>query len=297
MTTNPRSWIIMPIRAHRDYTIAAINDCLAQIESRDFSVSVTLLLINQGVDDAFRDELEQLAEQEPHVLLWSHMPPLPSLAATWNRALRCAWEAGATEALVVNNDVRLRPDTVSMLSTVLDQTDALFVSAVGVTAKQYAAAQSSIGTPSYAIDLVGDLTQKGGPDFSCFLIRKECHDRFPFDEGFIPAHCEDCSYHRELMLAGEGTRIFSVNLPFLHHGATTLKTLPKQEANRLSQQVEQIARAHYARCWGGPVNSERYLIKGDPSSAREGVTNPELQAAVADDAAFHALIGDGRSST
>ena len=37
---------------------------------------------------------------------------------------------------------------------------------------------------------------------------------------------------------------------------------------------------HYTTLWGGPPNQERYTIKGDPDSARDGVTTPELQRRV-----------------
>src|SRR3990167_197289 len=50
-------WVIMPILAHPEYTRAAIADCLAQ------SIQTRLLLINQGVEDSFRDELEKIAEE------------------------------------------------------------------------------------------------------------------------------------------------------------------------------------------------------------------------------------------
>jgi hypothetical protein len=253
-------WCVMPILAGPEMTEAAIGDLLVQ------SIPTRLLLINQGVDDAFRDRLERLAEQEPaRIFLWSHQPPLPSLSASWNRALDFVWGTGGEVALVVNNDVRLHAETVEILSLI----DALFVSAVGVTAEQFAEASHTAG-----------VDQKGGPDFSCFLIHRACHERFRFDEQFIPAFCEDLDYHRRLMLAGEGQRIFSVNLPYLHLASQTLKELPEKEAARIRQQIESQSRTYYASCWGGPVNHERFVLKSDPTSARDGVTTPELQTRV-----------------
>ena len=220
------TWIVMRILGARDYTITAIADCLAQ------TVPVRLLLINQGVDSAFRDELEALAEEyRDRIFCWHHQPPLLSLAATWNRALDFVWEAGGIRssfgragtpeaALVVNNDVRLRADTVAELSKIRRLTDALFVSAVGVREEQFDPTEGLI----FPDDPDADQPQlsKGGPDFSCFLISRACHDRFRFDEAFIPAYCEDLDTHRRLLLAGEGHRIFSVNLPYVHYAAGTL---------------------------------------------------------------------------
>ena len=284
----PPTWVIMPILAHPEYTRAAIADVLAQ------SVPVRLLLINQGVDQPFREELEQIAEADDRVLLWSHQPPLPSLAASWNAALDFVWALGGEVALVVNNDVRLRQDTVEILARVCRPPHALFVSCVGVRPEQFDPADGVILCDDPDADQ--PKLSKGGPDFSCFLIARECHERYRFDEGFTPAFCEDCSYHRELMLAGEGSRIFSINLPYLHYGSATLKTVDEAKRTAINRAIEAGSRAHYARMWGGPPNHERYVIKGDPSSARDGVTNPELQAAVADPGAFRALIGDGKSS-
>jgi hypothetical protein len=255
----------MPILAHPEYTRAAIADCLAQ------STPTRLLLINQGVDDAFREELEQIAEQHSdRVLLWSHVPPLPSLSATWNRALDFVWDAGGSEALVVNPDVRLHRATVEVLKNCLWGTGALFVSAVGVREGQF--------DPSFD-HLTVSSAQRGGPDFSCFLISLECHLRFRFDEQHIPAYTEDLTFHREVMLAGEGRRIFSVNMPYLHYASGTLKALDPATRAALERQINEGSRAYYQRAWGGPPNAERYAIKGDPTSERDGVTTPELQRA------------------
>jgi hypothetical protein len=260
----------MPAMANPEMTEDAIADLLAQ------SVPVKVLLILQGVAGAFRQRMESIAEGEPRLLVWVHDPPLPSLSATWNRALQAVWEAGGEEALVVNNDVRLRPDTVSMLRTVMDQLVVLFVTAVGVTQEQYEAVKKS-----YAIDLVDDLSQRGGPDFSCFLISKAGHQRYPFDEGFVPAFCEDLDTHRRYMLNSDGDKIFSINLPYLHlgGGSNTLKAM-EPEARAKHEARIGISRAYYERKWGGPVNGERYTIPFDPGSAQDGVTTPDLQRLV-----------------
>lgn len=258
------SWIIMPILAHPEYTRAAIADCLAQ------TVDARLLLVNQGVDDAFRDELERIAEaHDDRVLLWNHQPPLPSLAGTWNEALRFVWASGGQEALVVNNDVRLHRSTYEHLSTALWR-DGLFVSAVGVTPEQFdpAAVYSDVTRdgPLYG--------SHGGPDFSCFLISRDCHERFQFDEGFVPAFCEDLDYHRRLILAGNGALIFSVNLPYLHYGSTTLKTV--KDRGPIDRAIAQGARAYYRRKWGGDCNQETFVLPFRQREDRD-VSTPTLQ--------------------
>ena len=156
-------WCVMPILANWPLTCAAISDLLAQ------SVPTRLLLINQGADDAIRRELEKLAEAEPdRVLVWSHDPPLPSLSATWNRALDFVWACGGNYALVVNNDVRLHPATAAILSETLITNQALFVSAVGVTESQFK--EHYLVAPMGAVDLQARLIrkqEKSGPPRAC----------------------------------------------------------------------------------------------------------------------------------
>jgi hypothetical protein len=270
MTEQPL-WIVMPILSSPIYTYDAIADCLAQ------SVPTRLLLINQGVDDAFREELEKIAEEHPdRVLLWSHQPPLPSLAATWNWALDFVWACDGKQALVVNNDVRLHRMTVEGLRNCCDRAAALFVSAVGVTPDDFGLFMEKRAdhTPHYD-DL---LDHPGGPDFSCFLISQECHQQFRFDEHFTPAFCEDLDYHRRLLLSNNGHRIFSVNLPFLHYGSATRATLAGPARLRLDNAISAGSRVYYAQKWGGPVNEETKLIPFGSIGETDGTaTTPYLQ--------------------
>lgn len=268
------TWVVMPVLSAPEMTLTAISDVLAQ------SVPTRLLIINQGVDDAFRRQLERVAEaQSDRVLLWSHQPPLPSLSATWNRALDGVWQSGGTEALVVNNDVRLHRRLVEMLRHYLCDPAGhalvggppLFITAVGVTEAQFALANAQ--------DELLYSSSRGGPDFSCFLISQECHEQYRFDDAFSPAFCEDLDYHRRLMLAGLGDRIFSINLPYLHYASQTLKTVTPEARAGIERAISAGSRAHYQRKWGGPVNGERYTIPFDAETDQDWVTTPELQAA------------------
>lgn len=262
----------MPIAGAEAYTSAAISDCLAQ------SIPTRLLLINQGVGTPFRQSLERMAEEYPEqIFLWSHQPSLPSLSASWNRALDFVWAVGGTEALVVNNDVRLDPRTCSILQAVLTWPRAgyLFVSAVGVTAEQFEARPDPLFTgPAITQEMPLD---KGGPDFSCFLISKAGHAKYRFDEGLIPSFCEDLDLHRRFMLGGDGDKIFSINLPYLHYASQTLKTMRPEQRQVVERQINTVSRAYYERKWGGPVNHERYTRPFDAESAQDGVTTPDLQ--------------------
>lgn len=262
---------IMPYLDAAALTRVAVQDVLAQ--GRDLS----LLLIDNGSQEEGRELGIQLAIDHPgQILRWRHDPPLPSLSAVWNGALRFAWEAGFSEALVVNNDVEIWSETYAYLAAVREASDALFVSATGVTPEQYrtflqAGAASPISAPPYPLP---------GPDFSCYLITRECHERYPFDEGYIPAYCEDLDYHRRLMLGGDGSRIFGTGLPFLHVGSGTLTSMDATARMKWERRISQGSRAHHLEKWGGPANEERYAVPFDPTSAREGVKTQELFARV-----------------
>lgn len=284
-------WMVMPFIGAAEMTQQAVLDCLSQVGD----TYPRVLLIDQGSDQATSDALRAWVDRmgqglpRPKILLWTYSPALPSLSMVWNHALDALWELGATEALVVNNDVRIRPETYRMLSTVVDQTGALFVSAVGVREPQY---EGSL--KSSAIDLVGDLTRLGGPDFSCYLITKACHAQYRFDEAFVPAYHEDLDYHRRLMLDGNGDKIFSVNLPYLHYASGTRKAMTPERQAAFDKQF-QACRAYYVRKWGGLPNQETFVtpfsksvFEGEPGfeglerlsmlGQVQPITTPDLQA-------------------
>lgn len=257
-------WIIVPVLNCLDYTRVTLEDCLAQ------SGAPRVLVINQGSNDETRAALEDLGMADPRVVVWTHDPPLPSLAATWNRALDFVWDVGGTHALVVNNDVRLYPATYNVLRHVAEEADALLVTGVGVSEADY-------HPTDYRI--TGD---RGGPDFSCFLMMRGGHEQYRFDELFIPAYCEDVDLHRRMLLAGDGARIFGVNVPFLHYGSRTINAMSGEQQIAWARRAKQ-ARAHYVRKWGGEVNHEtfyspfnRELVVGSPPDCAP--TTPELQA-------------------
>lgn len=270
--------IILPYMDCVQYTRDAIADVLTQTLP-----DLHLLLIDNGSGAEGRALGEEFAVQDPtRVLRWRHDPPLPSLSATWNHALRWAWESGAEHALVVNNDLRLHAATYETLWNVQDTTGAWLVSAVGVTAAQFDPRFDPMRLCTCPVKhhswyACAGSWPKGGPDFSCFLITKECHRLYPFDEGFVPAFCEDLDMHRRLMLDGHGDKIFSVNLPYLHYASQTLKGMPPDKRTAHESRITAGSRAHYRLKWGGDVNQETYTRPFDPESAAEHVTTPELQ--------------------
>lgn len=264
------NWIVMPYLNCPALTRRAIEDCLTQ------SIPVSLLLIDNGSQDEGRQIGDDYQRSHANVLCWHHDPPLPALAAVWNRALRFVWEAGGEYAWVVNNDARFHPETYEVLLEVQRATHAYFVSAVSVREGQFDPTidlRQSLGTitESRKDGVRPEGYSYGGPDFSCYLITRECHRWFQFDEGFIPAYHEDNDFHRRLQLAGFGDKIFGVNVPFLHYGSGTLEGNPKLKAGWHPKFT--ACQEYYRQKWGDLPSKEIYQTPfGGPHEEMNRIT-------------------------
>ena len=234
------TWTIMPFINCWEMTRQAIDDVLAQ------TVETRLLLIDQGSDAETRTSLNQLRMQDPYrerVLAWHFDPGIP-LSAAWNRGMGFVEALGGAEAWIVNNDVRLSKYTLEALSRARAARNAYLVSGVGVDQEGW-----TRGIGDY-----DDATDFGGPDFSCFLLSVEGWHKYPFDEHFAPAYCEDVDLHRRMMLGGDGQRIFGLNVPFLHYASATVNALG---VAAFAPHYERCV-AYYTSKWGGKPNEEMY---------------------------------------
>lgn len=209
---------------------------------------LNLLVIDQGSTPENFAALEELYALIPTLRLWRHDPPLPSLAATWNRGLDYAWAIGCKDALVVNNDVELSLTYYQQLRTRMKQDVLHFLSGVGVHPGQ------TVGLPAGQ-----ELTEpfQLHPDFSAFVITRLCHQKYRFDEYFTPAYLEDCDYHRRMLLGDDGRKIGKINIPFLHYASGTLKAMSEAQRQQWGDRIEKGSRAYYKQKWGaGGLNQE-----------------------------------------
>ena len=235
------SIILCPVLDNPELSERALVSALSQ-QGLD---QLIVLAIDQGSQAPTRALLDRLALAHTQLLVWHHAPPLPSLAATWNCGLSFAWGSGADDALVINNDVELPLTYYAQLRARMQVESLGFLSGVGVDP-----GQGLGGGDQGEIQL--------HPDFSAYVITREFHGAFPFDEACIPAYVEDVDAHRRALLADRGREIGKVNVPFLHYSSGTLKSVDPQRRAAIERQITEGSRAHYLRKWGGPVNEETF---------------------------------------
>lgn len=191
-------WIVCPIRNGIQFTREALPTFLEQ------DIPVKVLFIDNDSHDGSGEWLRAQAD----VLYWHRRPGL-GVAQSWNLALK--WVFGdlgmkAEHALVVNNDVLLQPGTYRMLL----EDGGEFVTATGVN------------NMSQFQETPDPSLQRPHPDFSCFLIRKDCYETVGhFDEGYQTGFYEDNQYH--VRMHRKGIQAHCIGVPFFHHASGTLK--------------------------------------------------------------------------
>jgi len=229
------NWILMVAHNLSHMTMKAVVSALRQ----DIG-NVRVWLGNPGSTDNLPPAAEALY---PDVGTTHHYPPLPSLAAAWNLGLSHLLEGDGGKVLVVNNDIELIPETYRLLAA--DKGG--FVTAVGVTP-----------TAEKPFDAtVGDLTKsRAHPDFSAFLIRRWVWEKVgPFDERYLIAYAEDADMHVRMHRAGVDAKC--IDIPFLHHAAATINSLPVWEREKVARQAD-LNRALFKREYGCEVGSDEY---------------------------------------
>lgn len=207
-----RGFVVTVARNNLHLTKKAVASALAQ----DIPCDVLL------VDNASSDGTAQWAATK-HLTRIS-MLQQTSLAECWNIGLAAAWSVGREGVLVCNNDVEIRPETVRYLSSYSLHQKVPFVTCVSVNAPQ------QFVEPALHWS---DHTREH-PDFSCFYITKEVTDKVGwFNEEYFPAYCEDSEYHIRMHRAG--IKAVCTDLPFLHHGAATVKHCDPAERSKIQR--------------------------------------------------------------
>jgi GT2 family glycosyltransferase len=229
-----KNWILMPTLNCRALTERAVASCAAQ------DMPTKLFVIDSSSDDGTAEWLRS----QPGV----HMVTAPRTAGVsyvWNRGLdyllgRLPYQQDAESVLVINSDVELRPDTLRLLLA----DGSPFVTAVGSST---AGTQYPGGTPTMA--------RRPHPDFSCFLIRRECWERVGrFDES-MSIYCSDGDYHLRMHQAGIDAHC--IDLPFLHYASGTLKQADDTERERIMARAD-LDRKAFEKKWGVAMGTAAY---------------------------------------
>lgn len=239
--------LVVVCRNNLALTKLAVRSALAQ----DHPVEIL------AVDNCSSDGTAQWLRTKQIVTIFPQVQQ--SLAWCWNSALKALWAAGHDRALVINNDVSLRLDTVRILLSVLGQAHG-FVTCVSVDSPE------QLGGTRDVLELI--MGSRPHPDFSCFMISKTVTDKVGwFDEEYFPAYCEDSSYHVRMHRAG--VRAVCVDLPFLHHGAGTIKHASKGEVARIRRGAD-ANRERFRQEYGCLPGSDAYqkLFKSGPAEGR-----------------------------
>lgn len=224
------NWIVMPIYNCVHLTRDAIRSCLEQ----DIGSVRVLCVIDKGTDGV----AAYLRTLHPQVQV-IEMPGC-GVSKAWDVALAHVFDRGeAAAALVVNSDVRLRPDAYKRL---LDD-GGLFVTCVGTSS----GAKFPGGEPSGQ--------RRPHPDFSCFLMRRECWERVgQFDEE-MRIYCSDGSYH--LRMHNAGITAYCLDLPFFHYASGTLKNAEPDDRERILK-IAQADREAFRAKWQVEMGSGDY---------------------------------------
>ena len=223
---------------------------VASLRKQDIEGGMNILVI----DNCSKDSTGAWLDSQPD-LYTLRLTTQDSVAGCWNRALRWLFiEKGELHALFINNDAVLRPDTYRWL--VAD--GGLFVTCVG---KRDPACVEMQRTETHGTVHVGYLPpdpdkKRPHPDYSCYLIRRECFDRVgEFDENFKRAFVEDGDYHTRMHKAG--IQAECLELPFYHYGSATVKNCDLKERRAIQKQAD-LNRKYFASKWGFEMASPAY---------------------------------------
>ncbi len=103
-----------------------------------------------------------------------------------------------------------------------------------------------------------DCDESEHPDFSGFMINKECWDKVgEFDVGFYPAYFEDNDYHHRIKIAGLKAICYPQAI-YYHFGSATTNEAFGPGKKAVTGTDFEKCRAYYNKKWGGLPGSETY---------------------------------------
>jgi O-antigen biosynthesis protein len=206
--------------------VALSRECLKSLRVQTHPC--VILVVDNASTDGTKQWLR--AEKDIRVLSFSEQQ---SVSHCWNEALRWGWSQGFDEALVVNNDLVLLPETYETLSSWAAADDGRTTGMVTCVSRREMS----------ELTYTKPFTSRYSPDYSCYLIQRWAHERVPFDERCLIGFCEDSMHHATCHL--KGIRCECISLPFLHHGSQTIKRADEIEKRRIGRQADKNRELFY----------------------------------------------------
>jgi GT2 family glycosyltransferase len=204
--------VINPVLILTHNNLGLTKKCVASVRAQD--VPTSLFIFDNGSKDGTTD---WVVEQGDAGMLH---PENVGVSAGWNVGLDFMFEDGATYVLVLNNDVVLPPTFYSSLLSY----DEPFMSGVSVDNMNAISCPSRWEKPAPC------------PDFSAFLIRRDCWEAVgPFDEN-MKHYASDNDYHVRAHRAG--ISLLNAGVPFYHERSSTLKNADPEERAKIAAQAD-----------------------------------------------------------
>lgn len=155
----------------------------------------------------------------------------------WNFVLDILFENWKAEhVLCINSDTVLPP---WFYSTLLSY-DGPFITGVSV------GSMDEIASPPPRKELVPH------PDFSGFLIRRECWEKVGEFDGNMVLYASDIDYHARAHR--KGIQLMNAGIPFFHERSSTLNNATAQDKRTIQQQAD-ADRGVFRKKWGYPANN------------------------------------------
>ena len=213
--------------------------CVESVRAQDVETDV-LVLDNDSTDGTVAWMDETLRERNTRNLGLMYEHPQIGVSAGWNKGLTqvFGYPRKADYCLVIGNDTVLAPWTYSALLS----SDVSFVTGVDIG--------------------MNPLPEKPGvfplsphPDFSCFLIRRECWEKVgPFDERMV-MYAQDCDYHVRAHRAG--VPLWKASVPYQHERSSTLNRATPEDRAAIHAQANKD-RAVFRELYGCTPGTPQY---------------------------------------
>jgi GT2 family glycosyltransferase len=196
------------------------------------------------VDNDSQDNIYEWAKTVENVVPVQFKPQL-GVSGGWNHGLKTLFECeGAEHVLCVNSDTVLPPWFYSSLLSY----DGPFISGVSVDNMDV------IASPEPRKELAPC------PDFSAWLMRRECWDKVgKFDESMV-LYASDLDYHIRAHRAG--VRLMNAGVPFYHLRSSTLNNANPKEKRAIQMQAD-ADRLEFYRKYGFHTWSPEYSAQFD----------------------------------